>query len=207
MNRFNKPDILKRIFNGQTLSILIFVFVIVIFIIGINAVSGSSLTDDRTLLVMRYNGDGASGNGNGKAYVRTFPADMESVVATEQFYEEVLSENGIPQAAQAKLAVVRDELVSNIVRYSSATTFDLAVEIVDAPHGVRLKFSDDGVPYDPLSRPAPDVSMPAEKRPQGGLGIMVVRSLADSVDYERTNDRNVLTVFMSVEHAVKAVDA
>ena len=108
---------------------------------------------------------------------------------------------------QAKLAVVRDELVSNIVRYSSATTFDLGVEIVESPHGVRLKFSDDGVPYDPLSRPPPDVSMPLEKRPQGGLGIMVVRSLADSVDYERVGDRNVLTVFMSVEHAAKAVDA
>ena len=50
MNRFNKPDILKRIFNSQTLSIFIFVFVIAVFIIGINAVSGSALTDDRTLL-------------------------------------------------------------------------------------------------------------------------------------------------------------
>ena len=50
MNRFNKPDILKRIFNGQTMSILVFVVVIAAFIIGINAVSNSTLTDDRTLL-------------------------------------------------------------------------------------------------------------------------------------------------------------
>ncbi len=50
MNRFNKPDILKRIFNSQTLSVLIFVLVIAAFIIGINAVSGSALTDDRMLL-------------------------------------------------------------------------------------------------------------------------------------------------------------
>ncbi len=50
MNRFNKPDRLKRIFNSRTLSIIVFVLVIVVFIIGINAVSNSSLTDDRTLL-------------------------------------------------------------------------------------------------------------------------------------------------------------
>ncbi len=50
MNRFNKPDLLKRIFNGQTMSLFVFAAVIAAFIIGINAVSNSTLTDDRTLL-------------------------------------------------------------------------------------------------------------------------------------------------------------
>ncbi|HAG70259.1 MAG TPA: hypothetical protein DCL38_09860 [Lachnospiraceae bacterium] len=50
MNRFNKPDLLKRIFNAQVLSVLVFVGIIAIFIIGINSVSNSTLTDDRTLL-------------------------------------------------------------------------------------------------------------------------------------------------------------
>ena len=49
-NRFNKPDPLKRIINGQTLSILVFALVIAVFIIGINSVSNSTLTDDRRLL-------------------------------------------------------------------------------------------------------------------------------------------------------------
>ncbi len=49
-NRFNKPDPLKRIINGQTLSILVFALVIAVFIIGINSVSNSTLTDDRSLL-------------------------------------------------------------------------------------------------------------------------------------------------------------
>ena len=49
-NRFNKPDPLKRIFNGRTLSILVFALVIAVFIIGINSVSNSTLTDDRSLL-------------------------------------------------------------------------------------------------------------------------------------------------------------
>ncbi|MBQ7564323.1 MAG: hypothetical protein IJT16_10075 [Lachnospiraceae bacterium] len=50
MNRFNKPDLLKRIFNSQTLSIVVFAVVIVVFLLGINAVSGSKMTDDKSLL-------------------------------------------------------------------------------------------------------------------------------------------------------------
>ena len=50
MNRFNKPDFLKRIFNAQSLSVVVFVVVIAIFLIGINAVSNSTLTDDKSLL-------------------------------------------------------------------------------------------------------------------------------------------------------------
>ncbi len=50
MNRFNKPEFFKRIINGQTLSILVFVIVITVFLFGISAVSNSTLTDDRDLL-------------------------------------------------------------------------------------------------------------------------------------------------------------
>ena len=162
---------------------------------GVNAFSGGAeQSDDRTLLVMRYNGDGSAGRG--KPRVQSFPAVLESVPQTERFFAEALAESGVPQDVQAKLAVIRDEIVSNIARYSGASAFNLGVEMSDDPHGVRLTFSDDGKPYDPLSRPPPDVTAPAESRPQGGLGIMIVRSLAESVAYERTHGRNVLTVFV-----------
>ena len=169
---------------------------------AVTAFSGAAeQSDDRTMLVMRYNGDGDACAGRRKPCSRTFAAKEESVPATADYMDGVLSENDIPETMQMKLAVIRDELVSNIVRYSGATAFDIGIEITDEPRGVRLTFSDDGKPYDPLARPLPDVTAPAETRPQGGLGIMVVRSLADSVAYERTHDRNVLTVFMSVAHA------
>lgn len=55
-------------------------------------------------------------------------------------------------------------------------------------------FSDSGVPFDPLKREDPDVTLPADERPVGGLGIMMVKKLMDSVGYERKDGRNVLTV-------------
>ena len=160
---------------------------------------GAEQSDDHTMLVMRYNGDACAGRK--KRCSRIFAAKEESIPATADYMDGVLSENAVPQALQTKLAVIRDELVSNIVRYSGATGFDIGIEITDGPRGVRLTLSDDGKPYDPLSRPLPDVTAPAETRPQGGLGIMVVRSLADSVAYERKYDRNVLTVFISAARA------
>ena len=162
---------------------------------------GAEQSDDRTMLVMRYNGPGDACAWRGRRCSRTFAAEEASIPATADYMDGVLSENDIPQAIQTKLAVIRDELVSNIVRYSGATGFDIGVEITDGPRGVRLTLSDDGKPYDPLARPLPDVTAPAETRPQGGLGIMVVRSLADSVAYERKHDRNVLTVFISAAGA------
>ena len=158
---------------------------------------GAEQSDDRTLLVMRYNGDGRGAGGSPKAYARTFPATPESLPATAEYLESALAENGVPQPLQAKLAVIRDELVSNIVRHSGATAFGLDVEIGGEPPAVRLTLSDDGEPYNPLSRPDPDVTIPAERRPQGGLGIMVVKNLADSVSYERAHGRNVLAVSAS----------
>ena len=62
------------------------------------------------------------------------------------------------------------------------------------PGGVKLMFVDDGSPYDPLSHEDPDTALPAAERPIGGLGIMMVKKMTDSIKYERKHDRNFLTV-------------
>ena len=118
--------------------------------------------------------------------------------------------------------VVLDEIASNIVKHSGATFFDLAIESINpstikpsppstinpsnhqtikpraagAP-GVALVFTDDGAPYDPLAHADPDTSLPAEDRPIGGLGILMVKKMASSVTYRRDGARNVLTVRLS----------
>ena len=92
------------------------------------------------------------------------------------------------------LHVILDEICSNIVKHSGASGFDVDVEFLSEPFGVKLKFIDNGVPYDPLSHEDPDTSLPADKRPIGGLGIMMVRKMSDSMRYERKRDRNFLTV-------------
>ena len=80
------------------------------------------------------------------------------------------------------------------MKHSGATGFDVEIARSAGGEGVEIAFSDDGAPYDPLAHEDPDTSLPAEARPIGGLGIMMVRKMADSVRYERVNGRNRLVV-------------
>ena len=99
----------------------------------------------------------------------------------------------LPSLAPA-LHVILDEICSNIVKHSGASGFEVDFEMLAEPCGIKLTFVDDGSPYDPLSHEDPDTALPAEKRPIGGLGIMMVKKMTDSIKYERKHDRNFLTV-------------
>ena len=80
------------------------------------------------------------------------------------------------------------------MKHSGASGFEMDVEMLAEPAGVKLTFVDDGSPYDPLSHEDPDTALPAEERPIGGLGIMMVKKMATSVNYEWKHGRNFLTV-------------
>lgn len=95
--------------------------------------------------------------------------------------------------ADPKPAIIMDEIVSNIVRCSGATSFIL--RFVHIPSGSRIIFIDDGRPFDPTVEIAsPDVLAPLHDRDVGGLGIFMVRKMSKSLEYARVDGHNVLTV-------------
>jgi serine/threonine-protein kinase RsbW len=102
----------------------------------------------------------------------------------------------LPQEVAWRLRVALDEVVANVVAYGRPPTSDAGTLDVwfrrDGPV-VEITVADDGPPFDPLERPAPDVTLPLEARQPGGLGIALVKSLMDDVSYRRTT-RNVLTI-------------
>ena len=100
----------------------------------------------------------------------------------------------VPEKARVKLMVAADEIFSNIVRYSGATRWSMAVGLTHHPDGVRLIFTDDGKPFDPLSRRDPDTTLRAEEREIGGLGILIVKKTMSPVTYKRRNGMNILTM-------------
>ena len=59
---------------------------------------------------------------------------------------------------------------------------------------ITLEFEDEGFEYNPLTREDPDINLPPEKRPEGGLGIFMVKQMAESVDYDYTDNKNILTI-------------
>jgi len=126
----------------------------------------------------------------------TAPAEADNIPQAMEKIEGLLERLGCPAAKVAHVCTAADEILSNIVfyAYTGGAKGSFTVEAEPVPGGVRIVFSDSGVPFDPLKREDPDVTLPADERPVGGLGIMMVKNLMDSVGYERKDGRNVLTV-------------
>ena len=121
---------------------------------------------------------------------------MENLPRAIAFVEEHLEKFAIPMKISTKLMVAVDEIFSNIVRYSGAA--EATIRLVKDVDTVRLVFSDNGKPYNPLDAKEPDVAAPAEERAIGGLGIFMVRKMMDNMEYMYKDGRNVLTLTMKI---------
>ena len=106
--------------------------------------------------------------------------------------------DGIPCGAKARmeLEAVLEEAYMNIAAHSGATEAD--VDLTLAGGEVCLRFSDNGMPFNPLMQPEPDVSLPAAERSIGGLGILMIRRMTDRQAYAFENGRNVLTLMKRI---------
>ena len=87
-------------------------------------------------------------------------------------------------------------MVTNCIKYAYDDAGEHTVEIVlsVADHAMTILVVDDGRPFDPLAAPSPDLSLPIEDRPIGGLGLHLLRQLADDVRYERRDGANRFTL-------------
>jgi serine/threonine-protein kinase RsbW len=102
---------------------------------------------------------------------------------------------GVPEPVRRKVMTALDEVLSNVVRHGLRGrhgTIDVVLARDD--DGLRVVVADPAEPFNPLLVPAPDTTAPLEARRAGGLGIALVRALADAVGYERVDDRNRLTL-------------
>jgi anti-sigma regulatory factor (Ser/Thr protein kinase) len=122
----------------------------------------------------------------------TVPGTLEGAREVARAFDAFAGSLGItgPQADAVHVAL--DEILSNTVRSGFTAgrvgRIDVRFDFVDGNLDILLV--DDGMAFDPLSRPAPDTAAPLDLRPVGGLGIHLVRQLMDHVEYERREERN-----------------
>lgn len=126
-------------------------------------------------------------------------ADITAALAR---LEAGLAEAGCPPAACAAFLVVAEEMVANVAHHAWPAGVAPGVFAVSAAIGrrqdgitVRLSIEDDGIPFDPTTRPAPDTDAPVEQREIGGLGIHLVMRMTERQCYRRKGDRNRFSVF------------
>lgn len=105
-------------------------------------------------------------------------------------------EAGLLPDVTFRLTLALDEIVSNVIRHAFDDGAQHPIEVrLDVTNGmVTATVEDDGVPFDPREAPAPALDAPLEERQAGGLGMHLVRSTMDEIEYRRDGGRNVLTV-------------
>ena len=117
--------------------------------------------------------------------------------------EAVLANNGVSRAIQGDVRLIVEELASNAIAYGGGDGVDmgqheLSVDIGRDGDLLTLRFRDQGAPFDPLSAQTPDLEADILDRPIGGLGLYLIRQIAESMHYERIDDCNLLRVSLRV---------
>lgn len=126
----------------------------------------------------------------------TVPAKREAFAALSAWLEARLAPLNPSPKARRQLLVAADEILANVASYAYPPDApgELQVTLRHAEGTLSLTFADRGTPYDPLTAPPPDLSLPLAERVPGGLGLFIVRKTMDAVAYRRDGDRNVLTL-------------
>lgn len=127
---------------------------------------------------------------------RNFPAAIENLDDVNDFLDLEFDRNDISLRTAMQMKVAMEEIFVNIAHYAyKDKKGDVKIELDIDPEGIMLRFSDSGTPFDPLAKPDPDITLSAEERPVGGLGIFMVKKSMDQVSYEYLNGKNVLTIY------------
>ena len=127
----------------------------------------------------------------------TIAATVENIETVTDFVNEQLEALGCPMKARIQIDVAIDELFGNIAHYAyrqDVGNATVQVEATEEPPAVIITFIDGGVPYDPLKAEDPDITLSAEERQIGGLGIYMVKKSMDEITYEYKDGKNILSI-------------
>lgn len=127
----------------------------------------------------------------------TVKATTDNLPEVLAFADGMLEESECPMKVQIQIDVAIEELFVNIANYAYTDGVGeavIGVEITEDPAGAVIMFRDSGVPFDPTTREDPDVTLAAEDRQIGGLGIYMVKKSMDEISYEYKDGCNILTI-------------
>ena len=126
----------------------------------------------------------------------TVIADDKSMIPVSEFAKSLTEKLTVVPKIANKVSIAVDEIYSNIVNYSGADLATISYEIKDGR--LYMTFADDGIPYNPIKAEEPDVTLSAEERKIGGLGIFMVKKMTESMEYTYEDDKNILSLVISL---------
>jgi len=126
----------------------------------------------------------------------TFRNRMGDLESFQEAFAAFLEAHGVPEEAREEIRLICEEVLVNVISYAYDDDAEHTIEVLASAtaEAIAIEFRDHGRPFDPLQVPTPDLNLPPADRPIGGLGIHLVRSLADRVEYRRQDGANLLRV-------------
>lgn len=124
-------------------------------------------------------------------------ADISNLQKVIDFVGSRLDVAGCPLKPKMQLDLAVEEIFVNIAKYAYAPgkgRVTVRVEVSDNPVTASVTFIDNGTPYDPLKKADPDVTLSANDRQIGGLGVFMTKKITDGISYEHKNGQNILTL-------------
>ena len=132
-----------------------------------------------------------------KQDIKKIKASVELLDEVIDWMDEMLLSCGFTGSAKIQLDIATEEIYVNIAHYAYSNKEDgRAIIDIEVPKDdyVSITFYDNGVPYDPLAKEDPDITLSADDRPIGGLGIYMVKKSMDEVAYRHENGQNIFTI-------------
>ena len=131
----------------------------------------------------------------------TLDAKIENVDEVIEFVNKELDAFACTSKAKTEIDIAVDELFANIANYAynpNVGTATIQIEKSNEADNVIITFIDKGTPFDPLIKKDPNITLSAEERQIGGLGIYIVKKTMDKVEYEYKNNQNILRITKSI---------
>lgn len=158
-------------------------------------VGGAEQSDDLTMMAIQYFQKEGGDNSHSQRSI-TLPNDIEKVPQLHEFISGVADEAGLDMSASMGIDLAVEEAVVNVMNYAYPKDVLGTISIIATIGKDELTFviTDGGKPFDPTQQTDADTTSPVDERPIGGLGIYLMRQNMDEVSYERTDDKNILTM-------------
>ena len=132
---------------------------------------------------------------------KIFPAKTESLSDVLGFVEQSLEGFECPIKTQTAICVAIEEVFVNVAHYAYGDgegDMTLGIGFDEESRTITFRMTDKGVQFDPLKKPDPDITLSAEDREIGGLGIFITKKTMDQVTYAYENDENILTMIKKI---------
>lgn len=126
----------------------------------------------------------------------TIKSELAEIAALAGQVEEFGANNNIEQCYIFNINLSLDELITNTISYGydDNKEHEIIIDMCLAESEIVVRVQDDGKPFNPLDMPDPDLGRELDQRPAGGLGIYLVRTMMDQVEYERRGNQNIITL-------------